>query len=389
MGTFGSSSSWNLVLNKMIYIRQASPDDMPFIKECIDRFRLDDEDLDYRQFIAAMEGEVIVGFGRIRPHNDVYELASVGVVDYKRNKGIGRMIVKYLIEHFPSNEVYITTDIPEYFERFGFSEISPGPKELVAKLKRVCKSECREGAAVMVYKKGYRNSNGMQYSHILTRLKLLANPEAVRGMARYGINPEHTYGISIPNLRKLAKEIGKDHVLSQELWLSGIHEARILAGMIDDPEMVTEVQMERWVKDFDSWDVCDQCCMNLFEDTKSAYQICVKWSSRDEEFVKRAGFVLMARLAVSDKNAKDQVFLKFLPVIKREATDNRNFVKKAINWALRQIGKRNINLNKVAIRTAKEIQKIDSKSAKWIATDAIRELTSKEVQKRLHSEKVK
>ena len=222
-----------------------------------------------------------------------------------------------------------------------------------------------------------------RYYHILKRLKSLSNPDAVMGMARFGINPENIYGISIPSLRKLAKEIGKEHVLAQELWSSGIHEARILAGMIDDPKMVTEKQMESWVKDFDSWDVCDQCCMNLFEETKSAYQKCVEWSSREEEFVKRAGFVLMARLAVSDKSAKDEMFLKFLPIIEREATDNRNFVKKAVNWALRQIGKRNLHLNKMAIRTAKEIQKMDSKSAKWVASDAIRELTSKEVQERL------
>ena len=222
-----------------------------------------------------------------------------------------------------------------------------------------------------------------RYYHILKRLKSLSNPDAVMGMARFGINPENTYGISIPDLRKMAKEIGRDHPLAQELWSSGIHEARILAGMIDDPKMVTEKQMESWVKDFDSWDVCDQCCMNLFEETKSAYQKCVEWSSREEEFVKRAGFVLMARLAVSDKSAKDEMFLKFLPVIEREAIDNRNFVKKAVNWALRQIGKRNIQLNKMAIRTAKEIQKMDSKSAKWVASDAIRELTSKEVQERL------
>ncbi len=142
-----------LVRNDMIDIRSASPDDMPFIKECIEKFRLDDEDLDYHQFIAAMDGEEIAGFGRIRPHNDVYELASVGVVENKRSQGIGRMIIEYLINHFPSDEVYITTDIPEYFERLGFRKIAPGPKELVAKLKRVCKSQCREDAAVMVYKK--------------------------------------------------------------------------------------------------------------------------------------------------------------------------------------------------------------------------------------------
>ncbi len=217
----------------------------------------------------------------------------------------------------------------------------------------------------------------MQYKKILKQLKDMANPEAVAGMARFGINPENTYGISIPNLRRMAKEIGKDHRLAQQLWNSGIHEARILGGMIDEPEKVTKEQMERWVKGFDSWDVCDQVCMNLFEKTEFAYKKAVEWSKRKEEFVKRAGFVMMARLAVSDKKAEDEKFLKFFPLIKRESTDNRNFVKKAVNWALRQIGKRNLNLKSAAIKTAEEIQKIDSKSAKWIASDTIKELTGK------------
>jgi 3-methyladenine DNA glycosylase AlkD len=203
-------------------------------------------------------------------------------------------------------------------------------------------------------------------------------------MARYGINPQNTYGVSIPNLRKIARETGINHALAQELWASGIHEARILASMMDDPSMATKEQLESWVKDFDSWDVCDQCCMNFFQKTGFAYHKAVEWSERDEEFVKRAGFALMACLAVSDKNADDEVFETFFPIIKREAFDNRNYVKKAVNWALRQIGKRNINLNKKAILIAGEIQKMDSRSAKWIASDAIRELTGESVQKRLH-----
>ena len=141
-------------LNKMISLRPASPDNMPFIKECIERFRLDDEDLDYRQFVVAMDCNETVGFGRIRPHKEVYELGCVGVVEHKRNQGIGRMVVEYLISRFPTNEVYITTDLPEYFERFGFKKIEPGPKELVEKPRRVCKSKCREGAVVMVCKIG-------------------------------------------------------------------------------------------------------------------------------------------------------------------------------------------------------------------------------------------
>lgn len=223
----------------------------------------------------------------------------------------------------------------------------------------------------------------MQSDDILKRLKSLSDPRAVEGMAKYGITPERTYGVSIPNLRKIAKETGKDHELAKKLWESNIRETRILACMTDDPEMVSEEQMENWVKDFDYWEICDQCCMNLFEKTKFAYQKSIEWSSRDEEFVKRAGFVLMARLAFSDKKADDERFEKFFPIIKREATDNRNFVKKAVNWALRQIGKRNLNLNSKAIETAKEIQKIDSKSAKWITQDAIKELTSEVIQERL------
>jgi 3-methyladenine DNA glycosylase AlkD len=224
-------------------------------------------------------------------------------------------------------------------------------------------------------------------SDILARLKALSNPKAVEGMARYGINPENTYGISIPNLRKIARETGKNHALAQELWASGIHEARILASMIDDPKIATEEQLESWVKDFDSWDVCDQCCMNLFEKTGLAYRKAVEWSESDEEFVKRAGFVLMARLAVSDKKADDKQFEAFLPIIRREASDNRNYVKKAVNWALRQIGKRNANLNRKAIEISKEIENLDSRSAKWIASDAIRELTSEPVRKRLQGQK--
>jgi 3-methyladenine DNA glycosylase AlkD len=222
----------------------------------------------------------------------------------------------------------------------------------------------------------------MNYDDIVERLKAMSNPKAVEGMARYGINPNNTYGVSIPNLRNMAREIGINHVLAQQLWASAIHEARILAGMVEDASRVTEEQMEKWVSDFDSWDVCDQCCANLFENTGFAYKKAVEWSSREEEFVKRAGFVLMARLAVSDKKADDAKFGVFLPIIKRESSDNRNYVKKAVNWALRQIGKRNLNLNRKSIDTAREIQGINSKSARWIAADAIRELTSQAVQQR-------
>ncbi|MFC2019093.1 DNA alkylation repair protein [Chloroflexota bacterium] len=218
---------------------------------------------------------------------------------------------------------------------------------------------------------------------VLKQLKALSDPRAVEGMARYGINPENTYGVSIPKLRQLAREVGRDHDLALELWASAVHEARILASMIDDVKMVTEAQMEEWVRDFDSWDVCDQCIANLFERTEMAYRKAVEWSAHSEEFIKRAGFVLMARLAVSDKKAADEIFETFFPLIKRQANDERNFVKKAVNWALRQIGKRNRSLNRRALAVAGEMQQMDSKSARWISADAIRELAGEAVQKRL------
>lgn len=214
----------------------------------------------------------------------------------------------------------------------------------------------------------------MNCSDILKKLKSLSNPKNVEGMARFGISTNDTLGVSIPDIRKLAKEIGKNHELALELWDSGIHEARLLAGFIDAPKLVNQDQLEDWVEDFDSWDVCDQVCGSLFDKTEFAWAKAIEWTKRKKEFVKRAGFVLMACLAVHDKKAEDNGFIAFLPIIKRECTDERNFVKKAVNWALRQIGKRNIKLNKLAITTAKEIQKIDSKTARWIANDALREL---------------
>lgn len=223
----------------------------------------------------------------------------------------------------------------------------------------------------------------MQYNEIIRKLRFQANPKNVAGMARFGINPKNTLGISISKLRALAKKIGKNRKLAQQLWDSKIHEARILAGMIDDAENVSEKEMDRWVRDFDSWDVCDQVCMNFFRYTKEAPKKCFEWSKNKSEFIKRAGFALMAALAFAKNEMPDSEFKNFLPVIKRESIDERNYVKKAVNWALRQIGKRNKFLNNEAIKVAKEISKINSKAARWIAGDAIRELTSAAVQKRL------
>jgi len=221
---------------------------------------------------------------------------------------------------------------------------------------------------------GYFVEDYFMWSTILNKLKSLANPENAKGMARFGIKPKNAYGISIPNIRKIARETGKNHELAKELWASGIHEAKILASMIDDSLLVTAKQMDKWIRDFDSWDICDEVCLNLFVKIPCAYEKAMEWTTRKREFEKRAGFALMATLAWRDKNAENKKFLSFLPLIEKMATDERNYVKKAVNWALRQIGKRNKILKKEAVKTAKKIQKINSKSAKWIANDAIREL---------------
>ncbi|OGS42352.1 MAG: DNA alkylation repair protein [Euryarchaeota archaeon RBG_16_62_10] len=220
---------------------------------------------------------------------------------------------------------------------------------------------------------------------IMDELKGMANPRNVEGMARFGINPQNTLGVSVTDLRRMAKRIGKDHSLAQELWSSGIHEARILASLVDDPELVTEAQMDGWAKDFDSWDVCDVCCNSLFGYTPFAWKKAREWPKSEMEFVKRAGFVMMAVLAVHDKKAADREFEKLLPSIAKASDDDRNFVKKAVNWALRQVGKRNVALNRKAVATAKALMGKESRSARWIGSDALRELSSDATLKRLRA----
>jgi 3-methyladenine DNA glycosylase AlkD len=222
---------------------------------------------------------------------------------------------------------------------------------------------------------------------IIEQLRKLESPKDKEGMARYGIKTDKAFGVSLYVLRDMAKAIGTDHELALALWDTGIHEAQLLAGIVDDPARVTEEQMDRWVADFDSWDICDQSCSNLFDKTPFAYAKAFEWVQDEREFVRRAGFVMMAALAVHDKKADDAAFEQFYPIMKRYATDDRNFVRKAVNWALRNIGKRNMALNESAIRAAREIQAIDCKSARWIAADALRELQGDKVRERLLKKK--
>lgn len=209
---------------------------------------------------------------------------------------------------------------------------------------------------------------------LVERLRALGTPENVAGMARFGINPDHAVGVSVTTLRRMARETGKDHALALALWATGVHEARILASMVEEPERVTRAQAERWVRAFDSWDLCDQCCMNLFRKTPHAWDLARQWTGREETFGKRAGFALLATLAVHEKEAPDEAFRAFLPVIEAEAKDPRNFVRKAVNWALRQIGKRDPALRKEALALARRLAASDERSARWVGKDAVREL---------------
>ena len=218
---------------------------------------------------------------------------------------------------------------------------------------------------------------------ILDKLNAHADPAQLPGMARYGMSTENRLGVKIPVLRALAKQVGRQHALALDLWASGIAEARILAAMIADPAQLTGEQMDAWVADFDSWDVCDQVCMNLFDKSPLALEKVHAWAGREEEFVRRAAFALIACIAWHDRNAEDQLFIDLLPVITQGATDERNYVKKAVSWALRHIGKRNRALNRAAVAAAKQLQACSSRAARWVASDALRELTGKAVQSRL------
>lgn len=231
---------------------------------------------------------------------------------------------------------------------------------------------------------------------IMAELRSLRSEHNRAGMARYGINVENAFGVSVYELRKIAKRLGHDHALALALWRTGHHEARLLACFVDDPAAVTEAQMEAWALDFDSWDLCDQATTSLFDLTPHAWAKARAWAQREEEWVRRGGFALMAGLAVHDKAAGDRDFLTLLPLIERGAFDERNFVKKAVNWALRNLGKRNRALNAAAIARAEKIRAAANeraggerggdaaaRAARWVANDALRELTAAKIQARL------
>jgi 3-methyladenine DNA glycosylase AlkD len=192
---------------------------------------------------------------------------------------------------------------------------------------------------------------------------------------RYAIHAKQSFGVSVANIRLLAREIGTDHALAIELWKTGWYEARMLTSFVADPELVTPSQMDAWAKDFDNWAICDTVCFHLFDKTLHAFTKIKKWSKRTPEFERRAAFALVASVALHDKKAPDQLFLACLPLIASAATDDRNFVKKAVSWALRGIGKRNETLHAAARKLAQDLMTSESSAARWIGRDAAKDLS--------------
>lgn len=225
----------------------------------------------------------------------------------------------------------------------------------------------------------------MTVTEVLAWLERRGSRRNREGMAQFGIGSAQAVGVSMATMRPLVKRLGRDHDLAGQLWRSGWLEARVLAAFIADPARLTSRQMEQWVAAFDNWAVCDSMCMHLFDRTPYAWQKIPVWAKRKPEFTRRAAFATLAALAVHDKRAGDRAFLKMLPLIEAAADDDRNFVKKAVNWALRQIGKRNLALNAAAIVVAERLAARESRASRWIGRDALRELTSAAVQRRLRS----
>jgi 3-methyladenine DNA glycosylase AlkD len=214
---------------------------------------------------------------------------------------------------------------------------------------------------------------------LVARLEALASHEDAAGMARFGIRGARVLGVPVRTLRAIARETGRDHRLAGELWASGVHEARILASIVAEPPRVTRAEMERWAADLDSWDLCDQCCTNLWVRTPFARDQALVWSEREPEFIRRAGFVLIAQVAGKDGGAPVELLHRYLARAEAAAGDERNFVKKAVSWALRAVGRRSAALNEAAVAVVGRLRASEDHAARWVGGDALRELTSEQV----------
>ena len=227
----------------------------------------------------------------------------------------------------------------------------------------------------------------VEVASVLTWLKKHSSARNREGMARFGLPSDNAFGVSVADIRQLAKRLGRNHELALALWDTGVYEARMLTTFVDEPSRVTPSQMDRWCRDFDSWGICDALCFHLFDKTPHAWKKIAKWSDARAEFVKRASFALLASVALHDKTAADKPFLDSFPLIERAATDDRNFVKKAVSWALRGIGKRNAALNSAAVKLARRLADSTHPAARWTGKDALRDLATPATLRRMKRRK--
>ena len=247
------------------------------------------------------------------------------------------------------------------------------------------RSTASAGANSKPTKKGAQPSLEDEVQAVITSLKRIATKATLEGMARYAIPSDKAFGVSMTNMNLLAKRLGRNHELANTLWETGWYEARMLASLIDEPARVTSAQMDRWCRDFDNWAIVDTVCFKLFDQTAYAWRKVTQWCARPDEWIKRAGFALLWSLTVHDKLANDEPFLQGLAFVERAADDERHFVKKAVNMALRAVGKRNLALNAAAVSVARRLADSSSAAARWVGKDALRELTSPGVTRRLAS----
>lgn len=335
-------------------------------------------------FVAEMTGGHIGGWLHVFGYHVVEsdpraEVGGLVVDEAQRGAGIGRLLMQNA-ENWAREKGYaavglrsniVRHDAHAFYQRIGYK--IPKTQHVFRKELQMPRPTSTPGAP----------ETKLHCDEVLHKMASLGSARGIAMMKHFRISGVKAFGLSAPKLHRLAKEIGRDHALAEELWRTGIHDAHHLAALVDQPELVTEEQMERWALDFNSWDVVDTCCRYLFLYTPFAWKKTSEWSRRKEEFVKRAAFSQMAYLAQHDKRAADSEFICLLPILRREATDERNFVRKAVNWALRQIGKRNLALNRRAIAACKRIRALNTRAARWIAADALRELQSDAVQRRL------
>ena len=319
---------------------------------------------------AFRQNGMLVGFGASANHLGLYLMSGSTLKSFAEELK-GYDLSKGTIRFQPDKPLPVSLVRKLVKARLAENEAGSKRKTSPAKVKTASKKTSKAKPA----KKATSRSE-IDVAAVVNKLRRLGSKSARDGLARYGIPADNALGIAVGTLHKLAKELGRNHELAAGLWKSGYLEARMLATFVDEPARVTPAQMDRWCRDFDNWGICDTVCFHLFDRTPYAYDKVEQWAKSPEEFIKRGAFALLASLALHDKAADDESFLRYLPLIEKAAPDDRNFVKKGVSWALRGIGKRQ-TVREAAIDVAARLAESPEPAARWIGRDALRDLTKK------------